>query len=314
MSDRSPPAIKSLAFVLPVLLRTVFAIAASASLGVALAQTGNAATGAGLFSTNCKSCHYGDAYLYRQARFPTATETQVLGQINSNIAGQVVMRAISTLVALTAQQRADIAAHIVTAQPAPPPPPFALPPGSTPPPPSTITPPVASPNPAVFGSTAVGSTSAVVGVLFTNTTSATVTFADPAVTATAGDTGDFLNSPSPTTGPAACLAAGSSLAPGMTCSFGAQFKPTVAGTRSATWTVNFMGGVAARTLTLSGTATAATATPAPAPAPAPTAANAPTDGGGGAFGWLTLFGLLGFLACGTLRPRRETDAWPHSDS
>ncbi|MGH6622640.1 MAG: hypothetical protein ACREBN_01650, partial [Burkholderiaceae bacterium] len=254
----------------PVLLRTVLALMASASLSVALAQTGNATAGAPLFSSNCKSCHYGDAYLYRLAKFPNSTEAQVLAQINTNIANQVVMRAIATLVALTPLQRADIAAHIATAQQAPPMPPFALPPGSTPPPPSTITPPVASPNPAIFGNTSVGSTSAVVQLLFTNTTSATVTFADPAVTATGGDTGDFLNSPSSATGPVACLAAGSSLAPGMTCSFGAQFKPTVAGTRSATWTVNFMGGVAARTLTLSGTATASVPAPAPAPAPAPT--------------------------------------------
>jgi hypothetical protein len=108
-----------------------------------------------------------------------------------------------------------------------------------------------------------------------------------------GNAGDFLVA-APPAGTPQCIA-GYSLGPGMSCSIGAQFAPTAAGSRSAAWTINFTGGVAPRSLSLQGTATA---TGAPAPAPAPSAANAPTSGGGGALGWLNLLGLVALWGVG----------------
>jgi hypothetical protein len=165
----------------------------------------------------------------------------------------------------------------------------------------------------MFNSIVVGSTSAAVGILFTNSATTAVTFGTPALSVTGGDTTDFLNA-APPAGTTACPAAGGTLAAGMSCSFGAQFRPTIAGARTATWRVNFANGVAPRNLTLSGTATAAAAPAPAAPAPTTSAANAPSDGGGGALGWLNLLGLIGLAACGTLRPRRKNAAWPHTDS
>jgi hypothetical protein len=130
-----------------------------------------------------------------------------------------------------------------------------------------------------------------------------VTFGSPAIVAASGDTADFLVA-APTSGTVQCIS-GRVMAPGTSCSFGVQFAPKAAGARSATWTVNFTGTVAARTLTMQGTATtASTGTPAPAPAPAPapvaapapapaatSSANAPTSGGGGAIDGLALLAL-----------------------
>jgi hypothetical protein len=86
----------------------------------------------------------------------------------------------------------------------------------------------------------------------------------------------------------------------MSCSIGAQFVPTAAGARTATWNVNFVGSpsVPAREVTLQGTATGAAAAPAPT-----SSANAPTNAGAGALGWINLLGLLTLL--GVSRKRRR---------
>jgi hypothetical protein len=161
----------------------------------------------------------------------------------------------------------------------------------------------------MFNSTAVGAMSAAVGVLFTNASAAPVTFANPAVVSGGGNAGDFLVAAAPA-GTPQCIA-GYVLGPGMSCSIGAQFAPTAAGARSAAWTINFIGGVAPRSLSLQGTATATGApapapAPAPTPAPAPSAANAPTSGGGGALGWLNLLGLVALWGVGE-RQRRSRE-------
>lgn len=291
-------------FCLRALPQAALAVAACASGNAALAQTGNAANGQLLYqqrvtfpvsgALNCEDCH-GPAYLFRAASSASA----IAGAIAANRGG------MSLYAFLTAQQINDIAAYVAIALPPPPPP--AAPPPVGGPPPAT---PMASPNPALFPSTAVGSTSGVVNVLFTNTAAANVTFSTPAIGAASGDASDFLVA-SPTSGTAQCIS-GRVMAPGTSCSFGVQFSPRAAGAKSATWTVNFSGAVAPRSLTMQGAAVA-TSTPAPAPAPAPmpapapapvpaSSANAPTSGGGGALGWSALLGLaaLGGLA-GTRR-------------
>lgn len=291
-------------FRLRALPQAALAVAACASGNAALAQTGNAANGQLLYqqrvtfpvsgALNCEDCH-GPAYLFRAASSASA----IAGAIAANRGG------MSLYAFLTAQQINDIAAYVAIALPPPPPP--AAPPPVGGPPPAT---PMASPNPALFPSTAVGSTSGVVNVLFTNTAAANVTFSTPAIGAASGDASDFLVA-SPTSGTAQCIS-GRVMAPGTSCSFGVQFSPRAAGAKSATWTVNFSGAVAPRSLTMQGAAVA-TSTPAPAPAPAPmpapapapvpaSSANAPTSGGGGALGWSALLGLaaLGGLA-GTRR-------------
>ena len=59
-----------------------------------------------------------------------------------------------------------------------------------------------------------------------------------------------------------------------------------------------------REVTLEGTAIAiAAGATSPTTAPTASSANAPTDGGGGALGWLSLFGLSSFLALGSVRRR-----------
>jgi hypothetical protein len=276
------------------------ALAACAVSSTALAQTGNPANGELLYqqrvnfpvsgALNCEDCH-GPAYLFRAA----ASASNISGAISANRGG--VMGVYSFL---AGQQVADIAAYVAVALPPPPPPPAAPPPASSPPPAT----PMASPNPTLFPATVVGSTSAVVNVLFTNTAAVNVTFGTPAIAAAAGDTVDFLVA-APTSGPAQCIS-GRVMAPGTSCSFGVQFSPRAAGARSATWTVNFTGSVAARTLTMQGSATTASA-PAPAPTPAPAAsANAPTSGGGGALGWTSLLGLAalaGFAGSRRRSPR-----------
>jgi mono/diheme cytochrome c family protein len=291
-------------FRLRTLPQTALALAACGIGSAALAQTGDPVMGAARYvqdvmGANCSNCH-GSADFFRTSRFPTATEAQILSAINGAITSELGMMGYSTW---TQPQRRDVAAYILTATPPPPAPPFAPPPGSTPPPPTAATP-NASPNPVMFNSTQVGSTTTTIGVLFTNSGTMSVTFATPPVVAAVGAMSDFLVAPAPS-GTTACVG-GMVLMAGMSCSFGAQFAPTAAGTRAAVWNVNFTGGVGSRQLTLQGTATAASTpapAPVPAPAPAPSAANAPSSGGGGAIGLLSLAGLLALTGVGGLRRR-----------
>jgi mono/diheme cytochrome c family protein len=283
------------------------AIALAACSGSALAQTGDPVAGAALYvqrlnfpvsgPLNCADCH-GDGPIFRsffQSR--GIDEAGVLARINGAIAGN--SGGMNVYSVYTTQNRADVAAYIMRGPSAPPPPPpFAPPPGGTPP----AATPAATPNPVMFNSTTIGSTSTVVNILINNASAAPVTFGSPAVVGGGGNAGDFLVA-APTSGTAQCIS-GFALGPGMSCSIGAQFAPTASGTRSAAWTVNFTGGVAPRSLSLQGTATTTSApapAPAPTPAPAPSAANAPTSGGGGAFGWLNLLALAGLAG---LRRRR----------
>lgn len=269
-----------------------FALAACATGHSALAQ--NAANGQLLYqqrvnfpvsgALNCEDCH-GPAYLFRAAGSAAA----ISGAIGANRGG------MSAYAFLTAQQIGDIAAYVSTALPPPPPPPVAPPPAGSPP----AATPMASPNPALLPNTVVGSTSSVVNVQFTNTAAANVTFNTPAIGASSGDSADFLVA-APTSGSAQCIS-GRVMAPGTSCWFGVQFKPTAAGARSATWTINFIGSVAPRTLTMQGAASA-TSAPAPAPAPAPSA-NAPTSGGGGALDALSLLGLAALAGAAGARRR-----------
>ena len=275
-------------------LRHLFHIAvgvAAFSATSALAQ-GNAANGATLYiqkiniggaQLNCQDCH-GFAGTFRDARFAGANEATILGAINGAINGNAggTMAAYS---GWTAQQRADVAAHMVAAITPPPPPPFA-----------PLPTPTAAPGTVMFNATAVGTTSAATTVLLTNTAGTAVTLGNPAVVPATGQTGDFRNGTVPA-GQVAC-ANGLVLQPGTSCSIAAQFAPTAAGARSATWTVNFVGNVPPRTLTLQGTATGAGTSPAPT-----SSANAPLNAGAGALGWLNLLGLL--LLLGISRTRRR---------
>jgi hypothetical protein len=158
----------------------------------------------------------------------------------------------------------------------------------------------------LFNNTQVGTTSATVGVLFTNTGMAVVTFANPPVVSSGIHITDFAMT-TPPAGPPACIA-GYALGPGLSCSLGAQFSPTGVGERSANWTINFVGSVQPRTLTLQGTGvTSLSPSPAPAPAPSPSPAPAPSasSGGAGAIGGWTLAGVLALLAAGGLRRRSQ---------
>jgi mono/diheme cytochrome c family protein len=296
-------------FQLRALPQAALAVAACATGSTALAQ--NAANGQVLYQTrvafpvsgglSCEDCH-GPAYIFRAA----STAGAISAAISANRGG------MSAFAFLSAAQVADIAAYVTTAVPPPPPPPITPPPAGSPP----AATPMASPNPAVLPNTTVGSTSAVVNVQFTNTAGGNVTFNTPAIGAASGDAADFLVA-TPTAGTAQCIS-GRVMAAGMSCWFGVQFKPTAAGTRTVTWTVNFVGSVAPRTLTLQGSASATgapapapapapspTPSPAPAPAPSPTSANAPTSGGGGALDWTSLLGLAALAgAAGTRRRTR----------
>ena len=291
-------------FHLRALPRAAFALAACAVGNSAMAQTGNATNGQALYqqrvnfpvsgALNCEDCH-GPAYLFRAA----ASAGAISGAISANRGG------MSLYAFLTTQQINDIAAYVATALP--PPPPLAAPPPASSPPPAT---PTASPDPALFPGTAVGSASPVVNVLFTNTAPANVTFNTPAIVAAAGDTQDFLVA-APTSGTPQCIS-GRVMAPGTSCSFGVQFAPRAAGTRSATWTVNFMGTVSPRTVTMHGLATTASApapvpapAPAPVPAPAPAASSAiaPSAGGGGAVEWTALLALAALSGLASVRRR-----------
>ena len=260
----------------------------------ALAQ-GNAANGATLYvqkvtimgaQLSCQDCH-GFAGSFRVSRFPGSTEAQILATINGAIgANSGGMGVYSTW---TAQQRTDVAAHILAAPAPTPPPPF-----------QPLPTPTASPNTVMFGSTAVGSTSATVTALITNgaTNAATVSVGNPAVTNGTGQVGDFR----PAAPPASVTACtpGLVLQPGMSCSIGAQFVPTAAGARTATWNVNFVGSpsVPAREVTLQGTATGSATAPAPT-----TSANAPLNAGAGALGWMQLLGLFALLGAAVTRRR-----------
>jgi MYXO-CTERM domain-containing protein len=299
-------------FNLRTLPRVAFAAAACAASNAAVAQTGNAANGEVLYRTDvlidgfpaaCRDCHDAGA-LGRQFVNQGLDEAGITSRISAAINGNrgPGMGAYSSW---TAQQRADLGAYVYLSATSAPPPPLA----PAPPPPSAPTP-AATPNPVLFGATQVGTTSPTVGVLFTNSSGATINFASPAITAVGGATSEFLAA-LPPSGTTMC---GASLAPGTSCSFGAQFRPQASGARSATWIVSFTGGVAAATLTLDGMATASQApapapppaspSPSPSPAPAPSAANAPTSGGGGATGGLALAALAMLAA---LR-RRSTGA------
>lgn len=299
-------------FHLRTLPHAAIALAACGS-GAALAQTGDPVAGAALYvqrvsipvtgMVNCEDCHAPGPLFRSFFQSRGIDEAGVLSRINGAINGN--SGGMGAFSGYTAQNRADLAAYIMRGPSASPPPPFAPPPGAAPP----AAPPAATPNPVMFNSTQVGATSAMVGILFTNSSSVSVTFGTPAVIGGGGNAGDFLVA-APPAGTQQCIA-GYALGPGMSCSIGAQFAPTAAGSRSAAWTINFTGGVAPRSLSLQGTATATGApapapapAPTPAPAPAPSAANAPTSGGGGALGWLNLLGLVALSGVGA-RQRRS---------
>ena len=271
------------------LLQIVVAIAAFGATS-AFAQAGNAANGATLYTTptaiagnsSCQNCH-GFAGTFRDLQFPGATEATIRagiqGAINSN-AGQIM----GVYSAWTAQQISDVAAHLVVAITPPPPPPFA-----------PLPTPTAAPSTVMFNATAVGTTSATTTVLLTNSAGTAVTLGNPAVVPATGQTGDFRAAAVPA-GQTACTN-GLVLQPGTSCLIGAQFAPTAAGARTATWNVIFVGNVPLREVTLQGTASAAGS------APPTSSANAPLNAGAGALGWLNLLGLLVLL--GVSRTRRR---------
>ena len=274
------------------LLHAVVAIAACGVTSV-FAQAGVPATGGTLYTTptviagnvSCQNCH-GFAGTFRDLRFAGLNEAAIRGRIqaaiNSN-AGQVM----GVYSAWTPQQISDVAAHLVVAITPPPPPPLA-----------PLPTPAASPSPAMFSSTAVGATSATVTILLTNSAGTAITLGTPHVVFATGQTSDFRSAAVPASQTACANAL--VLQPGTSCSIGAQFVPTVAGSRTATWNVNFVGNVPAREVTLQGTATAAGTATAPAPT---SSANAPLNAGAGALGWINLLGLLALLAVG--RTRRQ---------
>lgn len=284
----------------------VLALAATGLSGSALAQS--VANGETLYKQKftfpvtggvaCQDCH-GPAYIFKAA----ASAAAISGAISADRGG---MRALQSPV-LTTAQIADIAAYVAQAAP-PTTPPLALPPGSPPPapapapapapPPPAGTAPAITPKPAMFSSTEVGKYSTTLGIQVTNSSTSTLTFAIPALVPPSGSTSEFVPTSAPS-GTTNCLPGGQ-LAPGMSCSFGVQFAPLSAGTRTEKWTISFASGAAAQEVTLEGTAIA-TAGGTSSPTAAPTSANAPT-GGGGALGWLGLAGLFALLG---FAPRRR---------
>jgi hypothetical protein len=82
-----------------------------------------------------------------------------------------------------------------------------------------------------------------------------------------------------------------------------NFAPLAVGTRSEKWTINFTNNVPSREVMLEGTAIASTAAVTGTAPTGTSAANAPTDGGGGALGWISLLGLGGFAALAQRRRR-----------
>ncbi len=296
---------------------TVLALAAVGISGSAFAQVGNPTTGATLYRqtvlnaagvpVNCENCH-GPASIFRaRPQFAGITEAGLVARFGVAISDPI--KGMGGFAPWSPQMRADVAAYILAATAAPPPPPLTLPPGTPAPPPPAPTPapapvspttsPTATPNPAMFSSTEVGKYSATAGILVTNSTASTITFASPALVPAAGTSNEFIATRAPA-GTTNC-AAGAALEPGMSCSFGVQFAPLAAGTRSEKWTINFADtGVPAREVTLEGTAIGGAAAASSSTA-APTAANAPTDGGGGAFGWLSLLGLAALAGIRRIR-------------
>ena len=80
---------------------------------------------------------------------------------------------------------------------------------------------------------------------------------------------------------------------------GAQFAPVAAGDRTATWSISFVGNVPARPIPFRERQPAQALAP---PTTAPTgSANAPSNAGAGALGWLNLLGLLSLLGLGRRR-------------
>jgi cytochrome c553 len=273
------------------LLHAVLAIAACTATS-ALAQ-GNAANGATLYvqkvtimgaQLSCQDCH-GFAGTFRVSRFPGSTEAQILATINGAIGAD--SGGMSVYSTWTPQQRSDVAAHILAAPAPTPPPPF-----------QPLPTPTASPNTVMFGSTAVGSTSATVTVLLSNTApnAANMSLGNPVVTNGTGQVGDFRPA-APPPNVTACTP-GLVLNAGMSCTIGAQFVPTAAGARTATWNVNFVGSpsVPAREVSLQGTATGTASAPT-------SSANAPLNAGAGALGWINLLGLLVLLGFSGARRR-----------
>jgi len=283
----------------------VLALAATGLSGSALAQS--VANGETLYKQKftfpvtggvaCSDCH-GPAFIFKAASSAAA----ISGAISADRGG---MRALQPM--LSAGQIADIAAYVAQAAP-PSTPPLALPPGSPPPapapapapvpPPPSGTAPAITPKPAMFSSTEVGKYSATLGIQVTNSSTSTLTFAIPALVPPSGSSSEFVPTSAPS-GTTNCRPGGQ-LAPGTSCSFGVQFAPLAAGTRTEKWTISFASGATAQDVTLEGTAIAGSGA-ASSPTAAPTSANAPT-GGGGALGWLGLAGLCALLG---LAPRRR---------
>lgn len=266
--------------------------AAACSATSAFAQAGNPTSGATAYTekvagASCQDCH-GFAGTFRDSRFPGANEATIRAAIQSAISGNAgqVMAPFQNA-PWTPQKTSDVAAHLVVAVAPPPPPPFA-----------PLPTPSASPSPVMFGSTAVGATSAAIPILLTNSAGTAITLGNPAVNPNTGQVGDFKNASVPM-GQTACVNSGI-MQPGASCSIAFEFVPTAGGTRTATWRVTFVGNVPARDITLQGTASGAAAG---GTTPAPTgSANAPSNAGAGALGWLNLLGLLSLL--GIARRRR----------
>ncbi|HYM47628.1 MAG TPA: hypothetical protein VES91_04045, partial [Burkholderiaceae bacterium] len=205
-----------------------------------MAQVGNPATGGTLYvqktliggaQLSCQDCH-GFAGTFRDLRFPGLNEAAIRGRIQTAINSNAGM-VMGTYSVWTPQQISDVAAHLVVAVTPPPPPPFA-----------PLPTPAASPSPVMFSSTAVGATSATIAILLTNSAGTAVTLGNPAVVPATGQIGDFRSAAVPT-GQTACVN-GFILQPGTSCSIAAQFAPTAAGSRTATWNVTFVGNVPTR--------------------------------------------------------------------
>lgn len=295
-------------FHLRTLPSTVLALAAVSASGSALAQA-NVANGETLYkqkitvpvtgSVACQDCH-GPAFIFKRSA------AQISAAIAANRGG------MNIYASWTAAQIGDIAAYMDAAQP-PTTPPLALPPGSPAPAPAPAPPPAPAPGtptnkPTVamsspmFSSTEVSKYSQTIGLQVTNSTTAPIVLSNPALIPPAGTMLEFVAA-KPPAGTKECKPL-DLLDVGMSCSFGVQFAPLNAGTRTEKWTIKFEGNVPAVEVTLEGTAIAVAAgSTSPTTAPTTSSANAPTDGGGGALGWLSLLGLSSFLALGSARRR-----------
>lgn len=288
---------------------TVAALAVVGLSGSALAQVGNPTTGATLYKTPvaipngvplaCENCH-GAANVFN---IREGTDAAIIaGKISAAIAAAGNSKTMNQYAVWSAQMRADVASYIAGATAAsPPPPPLTLPPGTpapapapapaTPAPPSTT--PTTSPDVARFNSIEVGKESATSGVLVTNSTSAAVKFATPAFVPPAGKPSEFASTIAPQ-GTTNCVP-GYTLQAGTSCSFGVRFAPLASGVRTETWSIKFENNVPSREITLEGTAIASAASA--------SGTDDSKDGGGGALGLGTLFGLAGLAAVGRLRRR-----------